>query len=81
MLKCRYCETTTRKDGTEFTKQGHLNLHEYHCKMKNSHSENRKTEQEKCIHEYRLLNVNQPIENRAYSAGYKEVCVKCQTLL
>lgn len=83
IFKCKFCGTENRKDGTPFQKQGQLNLHEYHCKMKQSQHVSRETPQEKekeCEHEFRLLSVSAPIEKRAYLAGYKEVCVKCQQL-
>lgn len=76
MLECRFCGVSTRKDGTPFEKQGQLNLHEYHCKMKNVSHETI----EECKHKFRFLNLRQPIENKAYEAGYKEVCSKCQDL-
>lgn len=63
--------------GREFEKQGHLNLHKYHCKMKQKPKQE-EPKIEECTHVFRLLNLRQPIENRAYQAGYKEVCTKCQ---
>lgn len=76
MLTCQYCGVTSRKDGRPFEKQGQLNLHEYHCKMKNHSSNN--DDLEECKHSFRFLNLRQPIERKAYSAGYIEVCSKCQ---
>lgn len=58
--------------------QGALNMHMYHCKMKQVHVP-RETK-ETCKHNWRFLNLNMPIEKRAYEAGYKEVCVNCQDL-
>jgi hypothetical protein len=74
--------------GKGFPKQGHLNLHMYHCKMKNPSPEGKqpikKVEDqvilETCNHNFRLLNLHVPIERKAYQAGYKEVCSKCQDL-
>lgn len=80
MFTCKFCGTTTRKDGRIFDKQGQLNLHEYHCKMKNVTRETIQEETKACEHTYRLLNLKQPIELKAYNGGYKEVCVKCQEL-
>jgi hypothetical protein len=78
-LKCKYCGTETRKDGRLFSKQGQLNLHEYHCKMKHLHSDDSVQEQEH-EHVFRFLNLNSTIEKKAYHAGFKEVCSKCQEL-
>jgi hypothetical protein len=80
MLSCKYCGTTTRKDGRKFDKQGQLNLHEYHCKMKSVSRETLDFQTETCKHDFRLLNLNQPMELKAYKANYKEVCSKCQEL-
>lgn len=76
MLRCKYCGAEGRKDGRPFEKQGQLNLHEYHCKMRHTGE----AEQEKCKHEFRFLNVKSAIEKKAYDAGYMEVCIKCQEL-
>lgn len=85
MKTCKFC-------GAKFEKQGQLNLHQYHCKIKhiNKDSEHYPNSQNDrsskngdidiCSHNYRLLNLKIPIEKRAYGAGYKEVCVKCQEL-
>lgn len=78
-MNCSYCGIGTRKDGRPFTKQGQINLHEYHCKMKNVPRETKSQEKE-CAHNWRLLSVNSSIEYRAYENGYMEVCVKCQEL-
>lgn len=83
MLKCSICGQTARKDGRPFEKQGQLNLHMYHCKMKNVSRETvqeEKPKEETCSHDLRLLNLRQPIEKKAYLQGYREVCVKCQEL-
>jgi hypothetical protein len=80
MFKCKYCGAETRKDGRKFDKQGQLNLHEYHCKMKNVSRGTLEQQSESCEHDYRLLNLKQPIELKAYHNGYKGVCVKCQEL-
>jgi len=85
MLKCKYCGTGERKDGRPFEKQGQLNLHEYHCKMKNSKQSNNQQQQEEKqerqhVHKWRFLTVSSPIERKAYNSGFKEVCVECQEL-
>lgn len=70
--------------GYEAKHQGALNMHMYHCKMKNVSRETFKrhvTEvTETCEHEWRFLNLKAPIERKAYEAGYLEVCIKCQDL-
>jgi hypothetical protein len=66
--------------GYEAKHQGALNMHMYHCKMKNGKNVPRETNQETCNHEWRFLNLKSPIEKRAYEAGYIEVCKKCQDL-
>lgn len=80
MFKCKYCGAETRKDGRKFDKQGQLNLHMYHCKMKHVSRETLEKETEECKHNFRLLNLKQPMELKAYNANYKEVCTKCQEL-
>jgi hypothetical protein len=68
--------------------QGALNIHMYHCKMKNvskivDYGDNLEKEKEKvqiCEHEWRFLNLKAPIERKAYSHGYLEVCTQCQEL-
>lgn len=81
MRKCKYCGAEARKDGRPFEKQGQLNLHEYHCKMKNHVSRETNEEVDKgCEHSFRLLTVSSPIEKQAYNNGYMEVCRKCQEL-
>jgi hypothetical protein len=80
MLACKYCAATSRKDGRLFTKQGQLNLHEYHCKMKNNVSRETKEEEKDCTHNFRLLTVSSSIEKNAYDRGYMEVCTLCQEL-
>jgi hypothetical protein len=69
--------------GYQAKHQGALNMHMYHCKMKNgnvSRGTNETTVPETCEHEWRFLNLKAPIERRAYEAGYIEVCKKCQDL-
>lgn len=68
--------------GYEAKHQGALNMHMYHCKMKNVPRETNVNEgvTETCKHEWRFLNLKAPIERKAYEAGYLEVCVKCQDL-
>jgi hypothetical protein len=71
--------------GYEAKHQGALNMHMYHCKMKNvprgTNEEHDNTLSPKeCSHEWRFLNLKAPIEKRAYEAGYIEVCKKCQDL-
>lgn len=82
MKTCPLCQK-------ELKHQGALNMHMYHCKMKNgSKTENLKTVKateegllvEACKHEYRFLNLNAPIERIAYGENYKEVCKSCQEL-
>lgn len=82
MLKCKYCGAETRKDGRQFDKQGQLNLHEYHCKMKHVpvSRETKEVVEEECTHSFRLLTVSSSIEKQAYNKGYMEVCRKCQEL-
>jgi hypothetical protein len=67
--------------------QGALNMHMYHCKMRNGQRDNnivsRETIEdvkEECTHSFRLLSVNSPIEKKAYENGYMEVCRLCQEL-
>lgn len=63
--------------------QGALNMHMYHCKMKqvniNVPRETIKKDEE-CVHEWRFLNLKAPIERKAYEGGFIEVCKKCQDL-
>jgi len=68
--------------GYEAKHQGALNMHMYHCKMKNvSRGTIEENEvKETCEHEWRFLNLKAPIERRAYEGGYIEVCKKCQEL-
>jgi hypothetical protein len=80
MLSCKYCGVQARKDGRPFEKQGQLNLHEYHCKMKHVPRETKEDIDQDCEHSFRLLTVSSPIEKQAYNSGYMEVCRKCQEL-
>lgn len=75
MKKCGIC-------GKEFEKQGQLNLHMYHCKVKAAAAVPVDYEKKfkECEHNYRLLNLRQPLELRAYENGYKEVCIECQSV-
>jgi hypothetical protein len=81
MKVCKHC-------GKEFERQGQLNLHQYHCQIKQYKKENvsRETKEikeelkEECQHSFRLLNGNIPIEKRAINSGYVEVCTKCQNV-
>ncbi|MDP4170150.1 MAG: hypothetical protein Q8906_06025 [Bacillota bacterium] len=69
--------------GYEAKHQGALNMHMYHCKMKNvSRGTNNQEGQKevKCDHTWRFLNLKAPIEKRAYEGGFIEVCTKCQEL-
>jgi hypothetical protein len=59
--------------------QGALNMHKYHCQMKNASTVSRET-LEQCEHEFRFLAVSSPIEKKAYDKGFMEVCGKCQML-
>jgi hypothetical protein len=77
MKTCELC-------GKEFERQGQLNLHKYHCQIRqykkdNVSRETKKEEkkEEECLHSFRLLNGNIPIEKRAINSGYVEVCTKC----
>lgn len=88
LYPCPLCGTNQSKTGKPFTKQAHLNLHMYHCKVKNPSPEGKKPVKkvedkvllETCTHSFRLLNLHVSIERSAYEAGYKEVCSKCQDL-
>lgn len=75
-------EKTCDLCGKVLKHQGALNIHKYHCKMKQAQKEQPKQEEPKqeeiCEHNFRLLNLRAPMEKRAYDAGYKEVCIKCQ---
>ena len=71
---CPICNTYEAKH------QGALNMHMYHCKMKNTPNVPRETIENGCEHEWRLLNLNSPIEMKAFKGGYIEVCKKCQDL-
>jgi hypothetical protein len=69
--------------GYEAKHQGALNMHMYHCKMKNGNvprGTNEPNEPTTCEHEWRFLNLKAPIERRAYEGGFIEVCKKCQEL-
>lgn len=77
-MKCSVC-------GKEFEKQGSLNLHEYHCKLKNGQGvqqqQNKQVvNQNSCDHDYRALNSRDSLEYRAINAGFTEVCDKCENL-
>lgn len=50
-----------------------LTLHEHYCKSK-------KESQEKCVHEFRLLNPSVPAEEKALMEGFIQVCKKCKEL-
>lgn len=72
---CPICNTYEAKH------QGALNMHMYHCKMKNVPRETQpNTQQETCEHDWRFLNLKAPIERKAFEGGYTEVCKKCQDL-
>lgn len=73
--------------GYEAKHQGALNMHKYHCKIKNQNRENvshetkvEKEVEKECNHNYRLLNGSIAIENRAIKNGYTEVCTICQSV-
>jgi hypothetical protein len=57
--------------------QGALNMHMYHCKIKNANKLQEESKEE-CEHDWRFLNPSRPIEKNCMQRGYKEVCVKCQ---
>jgi hypothetical protein len=67
--------------------QGALNIHMYHCKVKNGqvkevkeHFENNKQDCEVTgNHSWRLLG-NTGIERNARQAGFMEVCSHCQSV-
>lgn len=58
--------------------QGALNMHMYHCKIKNVSRETNQHQEEKCEHNWRFLNPSMAVERNCMNRGYKEVCVKCQ---
>lgn len=74
--------------------QGALNIHMYHCKMKNINMQahvpggnvtrgtniDTQLPLEDCVHEWRFLSLKSAIERKAYNGGYKEVCINCQEL-
>lgn len=63
--------------------QGALNMHMYHCKIKNTPNNTIVQEKENddvCTHDWRFLNLKSPIERKAFENGYTEVCKKCQDL-
>lgn len=84
MLQCPTCGTTKSKSGNEFTNQGQLNLHMYHCKMKqqrqNVQSQGAQQPIGSCSHNWRLLNPYKDDERQAMDANFGEVCIKCQDL-
>jgi uncharacterized Zn finger protein (UPF0148 family) len=61
-------------------RQGAMNLHKYHCMMKNfkTQQEQKEEVQDTCSHTFRLLNNVNPAERQAIARGYTEVCTKCQ---
>jgi uncharacterized Zn finger protein (UPF0148 family) len=61
-------------------RQGAMNLHKYHCMMKNlkSQHEQQQEKPQECSHTFRLLNNVTPAERQAIARGYTEVCTKCQ---
>lgn len=61
-----------------FEKQGQLNLHKYHCRIKHNNFDGYEKEQKECEHSFRLLNLNSAVEKNAYKNGYMEVCSTCQ---
>lgn len=72
---CPICNTYEAKH------QGALNMHMYHCKLKNTpNNAQEQNNNDVCSHEWRLLNLNSSIEMKAFKAGYIEVCKKCQDL-
>lgn len=71
---CPICNTYEAKH------QGALNMHMYHCKIKNVSRETVPEELKECEHDFRLLSVSNHYEKIAYKKGYMEVCKKCQTL-
>lgn len=81
-MQCQYCGTTKSKSGKEFKSQGQLNLHEYHCRMKQGTGAQSSPAQEPktCSHDWRLLNPHKQDEAAAMNAHYGEVCTKCQEL-
>jgi hypothetical protein len=58
--------------------QGALNMHMYHCKIKNVGGQQETPKEEKCEHDWRFLNPSMSVESKAMKHGYKEVCKKCQ---
>lgn len=69
---CRIC-------GKVLKHQGALNIHMYHCKIKNGQHETvqKHFEQETCEHNFRLLTPYRREEKMALAQGYNEVCTKC----
>lgn len=76
--------------GKELKHQGALNLHMWSCNLKNGAKqpdmvvvqqvEPGVIQVKECEHDFRFLNLNHPMELKAYNANYKEVCTKCQEL-
>lgn len=60
--------------------QGALNMHMYHCRIKNGKHETvqKHMEQVSCEHSFRLLTPHRREEKVALAQGYNEVCTKCQ---
>lgn len=83
-MQCQYCGTTKSKTGNEFKTQGQLNLHEYHCKMRQGTGPQsapaQKPQDGNCNHAWRVLSNRKADEGAAIAAGYGEVCTKCQEL-
>jgi hypothetical protein len=84
MKTCPICQK-------ELKHQGALNLHQWSCNLKNGAKQLNAVAVEKisetelavkeCVHNFRFLNLNAPLEKKAYFEGqYKEVCGTCQTL-
>lgn len=71
--------------GKTFDKQGKLNLHRYHCELKQLKTGGQAAVKvvklpDNCDHDLRLLNPKNSNEYQAMQHGYTEVCVKCQEL-
>lgn len=86
MLTCKYCGTTTTKQGTSFKNQGSLNLHEKSCLKNEEHEENMNERKEvqkgkenicpDCGSKMLLLNPRYESHNSAIKDGYSLICSK-----